>query len=83
MDIRTYVDMAYNFGKNLKYLRNKKGITLSTLSKELDIPKGTLSSLECGYNLANTDRLKRLAEFYSVTRYETLFMNHDDFKRKF
>ena len=64
---REYIEQCDIIAKNLKQLRNERGLSLGKLSKELNMPKGTLGYLECGYSRPSIERLRMIATYYNVT----------------
>lgn len=78
-----YIRESINFGTNLKFLRNRNGLSLAALSKELMIPRGTLGYYECGYSKPSAERGNKFAEFYNLETVEDLFMNPSDFEKKY
>lgn len=77
-----YIQESHNIGANLKWLRFNRGLTLSKLSKEIGIPKGTLGYLECGYSKPSIERQNLLANYYDIST-EDLFMDHIEFMKKY
>lgn len=55
------------FSKRLKGLREEKGITLSQLSKDLDISVACLSRWEAGLRCPNIESIILLCQYFSVT----------------
>ncbi len=56
-----------SFGEHIKYLRENQGFTLRKIAAELDIDQSTLSKIERGERMANTDMLKQIARVFGVT----------------
>ena len=83
MNTDNYIRESNNFGANLKFLRNRRGLTLSALSKELMIPRGTLCYYECGYCTPSSEREKEIATYYGLKSADDLFMNPSDFTKKY
>lgn len=77
-----YIEQVQNFSKNLKYLRTKRGLSLTELSKKLDIPRGTMTVYETGYNLASICRMVNIAEFYGIEDYKDLLKDHEEFIKR-
>ena len=50
---------------NLRYLRNKKGLTQTELAKELGIPVTTYNAYETGQNVPRDQIKQRIANYYS------------------
>lgn len=82
-DDRKYIQESRNIGQNLKYLRNRRGLSLGKLSKELVIARGTLGHYECGYSKLSSERLEIMANFYGITEKEDLYMDHIKFIEKY
>lgn len=74
------VRQRLNIGSNLRYLRNLKGLTLQELSKETNIPRGTLGAYE-SYGEIGPVLLKILCDFYNVKE-GWLIMKPDNFIKK-
>lgn len=68
-------------GKNLRYFRKRKGLTLRRVSEETDISKGTLGVYE-SYGKISLERLIKLSNYYSIPM-EDLLTNHKDFVNKY
>lgn len=68
---------APNIRKNLKYLRERNGLSMGELSKELNIPRGSIGCYE-SYGEISQNRLEIFANFYGVES-DKLLMKHEDF----
>lgn len=55
------------FGQRIKYLRNKKGLTLEQMSSTLNISIDHLSRIELGKRGVSIDLLLDMAELLDVT----------------
>ena len=55
------------FNEKLQELRKKKGLTQEELSKSLYVSRTAVSKWESGRGYPNTDSLKEIAKFFSVT----------------
>ena len=55
------------FGKLLKKLREKEGISQRELAKELGVGKTTVSVWESGLTEPNMTSLKKLSEFFNIS----------------
>ncbi|MEH7217017.1 helix-turn-helix domain-containing protein [Bacillus toyonensis] len=55
------------FGKQLRELRNKQGISANTLGKTLGIPQTTISNWENMRSEPNYELLVRIANYFNVT----------------
>jgi transcriptional regulator with XRE-family HTH domain len=59
-----------NLGKNIKLLRNRKGLTQAVLAEKVDISIIFLSSLERGSKFPSPDILARIAKVLDVEVFE-------------
>ena len=50
--------------ENLRYLRNKKGLTQTELAKALGIPTTTYNAYETGQNVPRDQIKQRIANYY-------------------
>lgn len=55
------------FGKILKSLRTRKGMTQSELGEKLNISKVSISKYENGNQFPDTDTLQKIADVFSVS----------------
>lgn len=76
------VMQRHNRAKNLKFLRNQKGLTLKALSEQVGIPKGTLATFESYGEGIGPERLTRLCEFFEISM-ETFDIDHVKFIKRF
>ncbi len=58
--------MTNYFSKNLKYLREKKGIEQQELADELNIPRSTLSCWENGLRTPKIEQIQEIANYFNV-----------------
>lgn len=58
--------MANYFAKNLKYLREKKGLDQQGLAEKLNIPRSTLSCWENGIRTPKIEQIQDIASFFNV-----------------
>ncbi len=57
-----------NMYEKIEFLCNKKGIKPAQLSKEVGIPRSTLSELKCGRTKTlSTRTLSKIAKYFDVT----------------
>jgi len=66
--------ISFPLGEFLKYLREKRGISLKDVEKATGIPNAYLSQLETGTRkkLPSPERLRLIADYYNVTMQELL-----------
>ena len=64
------------FGKRIKALRQKKGLTQEKLAEILGIGERNLSKIECGVNFVSADTLEKLAIALDVTIKELFDFEH-------
>jgi|HigsolmetaAR206D_1030411.scaffolds.fasta_scaffold00003_36 transcriptional regulator with XRE-family HTH domain len=57
-----------SFGKRLKYLRKKKGLTQKELSKILNVSESSISMYEREDREPSFETLKQIADFFGVSR---------------
>jgi len=55
------------FGYTLRFLRGRNKLTLSELSRELDLGITTLENIEDGYIEPEEDAARRIADYFGVT----------------
>lgn len=58
--------MTNYFSKNLKYLREKKGIEQQELADELNIPRSTLSCWENDLRTPKIEQIQEIANYFNV-----------------
>lgn len=56
----------YFFGKNLRFLRKSKKLTLLNLSETLQISKSAISDYEVGKTLPGLDVVQKFSSFFNV-----------------
>lgn len=56
---------TFNIAENLRNIRKEKGYSISYVSKQTGIPKGSIGCYE-SYGAIGPDRLKILCDFYNV-----------------
>lgn len=56
-----------NYGKKLKYLRNKRGYSQKELTDRLNLNRSTYARYETSTTQPDFDTLKRLADFFEVS----------------
>ena len=66
------------FGKRLKKLRIKKGLTQEQVAEKLNIAERNISKIECGDNFPRPDKLSKLATILGVTVQDLFNFNHFD-----
>lgn len=54
-------------GRNMKWLREREGLTLTELSKELQIPYNTMLQYESEKTYPKLDKLVKIADFFHVS----------------
>lgn len=54
-------------GRNMKWLREREGLTLPQLSKELEIPYNTMLQYENEKTYPKLDKLVKIADFFHVS----------------
>ena len=59
------VQRTINIAKNLRNVRKQKGFTLSQVSKQTGIPRGTIGCYE-SYGNVGPERLQTLCDLYGV-----------------
>ena len=64
------------FGKRIKALRQKKGLTQEKLAEILGIGERNLSKIECGVNFVSADTLEKLAIALDVSIKELFDFEH-------
>lgn len=69
------------FSENLKKLRIKKGITQTSIAKQLNITRAAYSSWETGVYTPNHQNLRALAQFFNVDIH--YFSNDDELMHKY
>jgi len=62
-----------NFMKYLKQAIEKRGITVSKLSKATGIPNSTLANWLAGHIPKNVYQLKKVAEYFEISLDELIF----------
>ncbi len=55
-----------NIGRKVKFLRLEKGLSQEKLAEYVSMSREHISCIERGKNLANTDTLYRLSQFFDV-----------------
>ncbi len=58
--------MTNYFSKNLKYLREKKGIEQQELADELNVPRSTLSCWENDLRTPKIEQIQEIANYFNV-----------------
>lgn len=58
--------MTNYFSKNLKYLREKKGIEQQELADELKVPRSTLSCWENDLRTPKIEQIQEIADYFNV-----------------
>ncbi len=64
------------FGKRIKILRQRKGLTQEKLAEILGIGERNLSKIECGVNFVSADTLEKLAIALDVSIKELFDFEH-------
>lgn len=59
--------MAYNLGKNIKYLREKKNLSQKEFAKILNISNSTLSQYESNVRVPSDDIKIKIANYFNVS----------------
>ena len=75
------VEQSFTLVKNLKYLRNKNGLSQAALAKIIGMPKGTYGTFECSGYGVGPERLQKIYDFYKIDE-KTALMNHQAFIKK-
>lgn len=60
-------EIKKQFGKKIKYYREKSGLTQEELAEKLDYNCRSLSFIECGTNFVTADTLEKLCNALQVT----------------
>ena len=60
------------FGKNLEYLRNKRGIMQKDLAAELDLKPNSISNYENGKSFPSVPALLKISDYFNVSTEELL-----------
>ncbi|MBK8350083.1 MAG: helix-turn-helix transcriptional regulator [Saprospiraceae bacterium] len=75
----------YFFGKNVRFLRKAKKMTLLSLSDALKISKSAISDYEIGHTLPSLDVVQKISSFFDVpmddlynSEISELFENNND-----
>lgn len=58
--------MENYFSKNLKYLREKKGLEQQELADDLGVPRSTLSCWETGIRTPKIEQIQEIADYFNV-----------------
>lgn len=66
IDKSTFDIMEESFGKFIKSLRSRNGITLTQLASQLDLDSANLSKIENGLRAFDEKRLRKLAEAFDL-----------------
>lgn len=67
------------FGKNLEYLRNKRGIMQKDLAAELDLKPNSISNYENGKSFPSVPALLKISDYFNVSTEELLYdLNKDE-----
>ncbi|MEL6539717.1 MAG: helix-turn-helix transcriptional regulator [Bacteroidota bacterium] len=56
-----------SFGKNLRYLRNRRDITMEELGEEIGVSMSQIGAYETGRSFPKQAGLMRICEFFDVT----------------
>ena len=64
------------FGKRLRELRKKNGLTQEELAEKLDIAERNISKIECGDNFPRPEKLIKLAKILNVSVQDLFNFNH-------
>ena len=68
-----------NIGKNMKYIRNKRGVTVTQLGEDLNIPRGSVATYE-SYGSISVQRLQMFADYYGID-VDLFYTDHEQFKK--
>jgi transcriptional regulator with XRE-family HTH domain len=73
-------NMGYlrEFGDRLQALREEKGVTQETMSRQLEIPRSSIAKWEKGYQDIKTETLLQLCEYLDTTADYLLFGAHSE-----
>lgn len=71
------------FIKNMKFFRNKKGLSQAQLAEFCDVSNGTIGNIECGLTKPSFDLILQIAEVLEI-KPEFLFVSDDnpEFKKE-
>lgn len=58
--------MKIYFAKNLKFLRERKGLDQQALADKLNIPRSTLSCWENGIRTPKIEQIQEIADYFGV-----------------
>lgn len=67
------------FIENMKFYRNKKGISQAELAEACDVANGTIGNIECGLTKPSFDLILQIADHLGV-KPESLFYSAEDSK---
>ena len=71
------------FIENMKFYRNKKGLSQAQLAEYCDVSNGTIGNIECGLTKPSFDLILQIAEVLEI-KPEFLFVSDDnpEFKKE-
>lgn len=69
--------MGDNFNENLKYAREKKGLTQKEVAEGIGVAKSTYSLYESGNREPNVQTIKRIADLLNVSADDLLGINEN------
>lgn len=72
----------HNIKTNLKWLRNRKALTIKAFSEQVGIKQGTYSVFESYGEGISSERLKIIYDFYGITENDAI-MKPEDFIKRF
>lgn len=71
-----YTNLKNLFGRRIRELRKKVGLTQEELSCKVDVDSKSISRIETGKFLPSLDLLYRLSKVFNVEYYEMLMFEH-------
>lgn len=71
-----FIDIKTLFGKRVKEIRNKCGITQEELAEKIGIGERNLSKIECGNNFVTAETLAKLLSALNIEASELFNFRH-------
>lgn len=75
-----FIDVKTLFGKRVKEVRNKYGITQEELAEKIGIGERNLSKIECGNNFVTAETLSKLLSALNIDASELFNFRHNQDK---